>query len=267
MNWLHLKHSLLRTPLERPAQHLRVVAQLVTRMQHPELHELFLEERRIERILRHILRVDSNCIDAGSHIGSFLSLLMRIAPHGNHVAFEPVAEKARWIKQKFPEVDVHNLALGEKHETLKFYQNLSRPGFSGFGNHASRMDKVIALNVGCEMLDNVIRVDRRYEFLKIDVEGAELLVLKGSREMIARDTPMIFFESSHDGAEKLGLKRDDLFAFFVSELRYDVFLVKDYLENRPPLTIDEFQRAAIYPFQAFNFLAAHRLQYRPAGVR
>jgi len=53
----------------------------------------------------------------------------------------------------------------------------------------------------------------------------------------------------------LGFKRDDLFTFFVDELGYKVFLVKDFLEKRAALDLTGFQRAAVYPFQAFNFLA------------
>lgn len=73
--------------------------------------------------------------------------------------------------------------------------------------------------------------------------------------MIARDRPIILFESSHDGAEKLGLKREDLFALLTDELGYEIFLIKDFLQQQAPLDLAGFQEAALYPFQAFNFLA------------
>jgi FkbM family methyltransferase len=258
MTWLYVKHLLLRTPLERSALKLRDISGIFKRMRHPELREIYLEEERIEQTIRRLIRPDSNCIDIGSHIGSFLSLLMRFAPRGKHVAFEPVPEKALWLKRKFPEVEVRNLALGDKHERLSFYQNASQPGFSGFAKSIASQDKVVELIVECEKLDNIVGADRRYDYVKIDVEGAELLVLKGASGMIARDTPIILFESSHDGAAKLGLKREDLFALFVDEFGYDVFLIDDFLKNRTALTLREFESAAVYPFKAFNFLAVPR---------
>jgi FkbM family methyltransferase len=228
------------------------------RIRHPELREIYLEQERTEQALRQVIKPDSNCIDIGSHIGSSLSLLLRYAPQGKHIAFEPVPEKALWLRRKFPEVDVKNMALGDKRERLTFYQNVSRPGYSGLASDLASADKIVRLTVECETLDNIVAAEGRYDYIKIDVEGAELLVLKGARQTITRNRPVILFESGHDGAAKLGLKREDLFAFFVDELRYDVFLVKGFLENMPPLTLAGFKEAAVYPFQAFNFLAIAR---------
>ena len=255
MKWLYFKHLLVRTPLEQPAQHLRDLAGFPRRRRYPELHEIYVEQDRIEQAMRQIIQPDSNCIDIGCHVGSSLSLIMRRSPHGRHLAFEPVPEKAMWLSRKFPEVEVKPLALGDKREKRAFYENTSRPGFSGFAKDLTSHDKVVELTVECEMLDNVVDASRSYAYVKIDVEGAELLVLKGARQMIARDHPVILFESSHDGAAKLGLKREGLFAIFTDELGYAVFLLKDFLEKRLPLTLDGFQKAAVYPFQAFNFLA------------
>lgn len=259
MTWLYTKHLLLRTPLEKPAYQLRAMLGTFGRIRHPDLREIYLEEGRIEQMMRQVIKKDSNCIDIGCHIGSFLSLLVRLAPEGRHIAFEPVPDKAIWLKKKFPEVEVNALALGDKHDQLTFYQNLSRPGFSGFTKDSSRQDNVVELAVQCERLDNIVRRDCRYDFVKIDVEGAELLVLKGAHEMIARDAPLILFESSHDGAARLGLKREDLFVMFL-ELGFDVFLIKDFLEKQPPLTLRDFHLAAVYPFRAFNFLAVSRFR-------
>jgi hypothetical protein len=41
-------------------------------------------------ILAAALRPDSNCIDIGAHGGDVLADMLRLAPHGRHVAFEPL---------------------------------------------------------------------------------------------------------------------------------------------------------------------------------
>jgi FkbM family methyltransferase len=268
MTGLYVKHLLLRTPLEAPALRFRHLAHGIRRLRHPELSEIFMEPYWIEQVERHVIEADSNCIDIGCHIGSSLSSIIRYAGRGKHLAIEPVPEKASWIKRKFPEVDVRAIALSDKRDLITFYRNVSRPGFSGFAKPTEDRDETVPISVNCERLDDIVRTDLRYSFIKLDVEGAELLVLKGARNMISRDRPIILFESSHDGASTLGLRRDDLFLLLVDGFDYKVFLIKDYLEGRPELSLRGFQRAAEYPFQAFNFLAVPReMPQRPLSAQ
>jgi hypothetical protein len=42
-----------------------------------------------------------------------VSLLMKLAPDGRHMAVEPTPEKARWLRKKFPEVEVRAEALDD----------------------------------------------------------------------------------------------------------------------------------------------------------
>jgi hypothetical protein len=49
------------------------------------------------------------------------------------------------------------------------------------------------------------------DFVKIDVEGAEFLVLEGATELLAsKDAPVILFEVNEDTAQKLGLETADV---------------------------------------------------------
>jgi len=128
----------------------------------------------------------------------------------------------------------------------------------GFASYFEPGDEIAEVAVDCARLDDFTGPNRRYAYVKIDVEGAELLVLRGARQTIDRDRPLILFESSHNGAPRLGLSREGLFAYFIEELQYNVFLVGDFLEKRSPLNLAGFHKAAEYPFQAFNFLAISR---------
>lgn len=189
MTMLYVKSLLVRTPLERPAQRLRDFAGIVERRKNPELHEIHVEHDRIEQAMQQIVYDGMNCIDIGCHIGSSLSSMLHYSPRGRHIAFEPIPGKAQWLRRKFPEVQVRELALGEKRERLTFFQNVSRPGFSGFAKGSATEDEIVEQIVDCEMLDNVAGADRNFGFIKIDVEGAEILVLKrGASVDCARQT-------------------------------------------------------------------------------
>lgn len=251
---LYCKHLLVRTPLEGWARRLRHAAGLWRVLRHPGLRDVYFEEWHVERLLRALVKPDSNCVDVGAHIGSTLSSLVALAPRGRHLAFEPVARKAAWLRRRFPEVDVRAVALGETTGYVSFGENLSRPGYSGLGA-AGGGDRVRTVTVECDRLDNVVGPDRRVDFLKVDAEGAELLVLRGAAGMLKRDRPAVLFESTPGGAEKLGTTRGHLFDFLTTELGYSVYLIKDHLRGGPPLDLAAFDRSHQYPFRAFNYLA------------
>ena len=72
---------------------------------------------RIAPLLLHLrlllafsLSADSNCIDVGSHRGDVLREMVRLAPLGTHVAYEPVPESCAQLVAAFPQVDVRQAA-------------------------------------------------------------------------------------------------------------------------------------------------------------
>src|SRR5689334_3504563 len=101
---LFVKSLLVRTPLEAATKQLRWLLEAKKRREHPELWELYLEDRRLCEVLQRLLANDSCGVDVGAHIGSFLSLLMTYAPNGRHVAFEPSTTKSKWLTRRFPDV-------------------------------------------------------------------------------------------------------------------------------------------------------------------
>jgi FkbM family methyltransferase len=233
-------------------------------MRHPELREIFMEEHRfIDRAFDRLICRDSNCVDIGCHIGSVLSEFCKRAPDGHHVAVEAVPEKAAWLKRKFPDVDVHHCALSDHEGQITFYEDRKRPGFSGLGRSSSD-GAVEEITVPCSTLDRVVE-DRRVDFIKIDVEGAEELVLRGSGNVLANQRPTIVFESGPAGAEHLGLSVAGLFQYVTDELNYRVYTPRGFCESSSALTEAEFLEAHKYPFTAFNYLALPSEQEQESG--
>ena len=251
---LYWKHVLIRTPLERPARWLQRSAKRWHVLRHPGLRAVFDEEREIDRLLESVVRPGSNCVDVGAHIGSTLSDIVRRSPRGKHLAFEPVPRKAAWLRRKFPEVEVREVALADRTGTVTFAEDRKRPGFSSIAHAGS--PPAGEFTVPCDRLDNIVDPARRVGFLKIDVEGAELLVLRGATELIRRDRPTILFESGPGGAEKFGFSREQLFRFLAEDLGYSVYLIGEYMRGRGPLDLPTFHECHVYPFRAFNYVAA-----------
>src|SRR5262249_662041 len=141
------------------------------RHQHPELLDIYLEEHRIQIILRRILSDDSCGIDVGAHIGSFLSLLLRYAPYGHHLAIEASPTRGRRLQKKFPKVMVINAALSDETGVSGFIENSKEPGYSRLTTEGG------TCKVPTMRLDEIDIA--RVELIKLDIEGGELNALRG----------------------------------------------------------------------------------------
>jgi FkbM family methyltransferase len=250
-----LKQAVVRTPLEGIAKFARRIAGAPALLRHPELRELWLEEARMGRLIAKVLRDSSNCVDVGAHLGINLSQFVRRAPRGRHMAFEPNPEQAAWLQVKFPEVEVHQLAVSDASGEVEFHHNETRSGFSGLRRIEERGDSIRTYKVKVAPLDSVLPEGHRVDLLKAVVEGAELSVLRGAEGVLRRDRPLILFECVPTNLQLFGANPRDVFQFLATRHGYSIFLFKDYLGGRGPLDLARFEAAQNYPFQAFKFFA------------
>lgn len=251
----YIAHRLIGTPLEPVARNLRDLTQLKQRIQHPELHEIYQESSLIDAALPKIINDSSmNCIDIGAHLGSVLSIIKQLSPHGKHLAIEPIPYKYKWLKQKYPDIEVLQVAVSDTVGEVDFYLQPQRSGFSGLRLHASDDEQVEVFKVNCVELDDIIPPDKKIGFIKIDVEGGELAVLRGSEYILQNSRPSIVFECTNSGLSAHNIQPVDMYEFFDAR-SYSIFLVKDWLSDKEPLVYEEFLKSMQYPFQAFNFLA------------
>jgi hypothetical protein len=62
-------------------------------------------------LLEDVLEPASDCLDVGAHAGSVLAEMVRMAPEGRHVAWEPLPEFAARLREAHPGVEVREAAL------------------------------------------------------------------------------------------------------------------------------------------------------------
>ena len=250
-----LASTLIGTPLQYPAEKLKWAMGIPARLRYPELREIYLEPQRIDELMAATIKDGMNCIDVGCHLGSVLQRIVRLSPHGSHVAVEPLPYKAAWLRQKFPDVEVHQIALGDEDGVVEFFYNRRTSGYSGLREHQS-VGKTERLQVECRRLDDIVPAYRAIAFLKVDVEGGEYMVLRGARTIIHRSRPIILFECTNSGLASFGYSIAEIYSFFTNELGYRIFLIKDWLSGEAPLTFSELETSMSYPFRAFNYVAA-----------
>lgn len=189
-------------------------------------------------------------IDIGAHIGSIISEVQRSDNSIHIVAIEAIPEKVINLKKQFPQVRFFECALGEENATVSFYVNERESGYSSLLSPEDAKNSIVReITVQLRKLDEVEEFEN-VDAIKIDVEGAELGVIKGATETIKRNMPIIMFESA-PGETKT---KEEIWRVFDS-LGYGIHLPNRLAHNDKAFSEDCFMDSHIYPRYTTNYFA------------
>jgi FkbM family methyltransferase len=156
-------------------------------------------ELLLRRCYRRFLRPGHVVLDVGSHVGLHLEqFLDLVGPSGRAVAFEPIPALADALASKYRDrsnVDIRNMALADKPGRSAFLVLHKALGMSGFKQRAGSGDQgAEKITVEIDTLDRQASDLRRLDYIKIDIEGAEIDCLRGARQTVNRFRPLISVE-------------------------------------------------------------------------
>jgi FkbM family methyltransferase len=148
------------------------------------------EWRFVERFLQPGMTV----LDIGAHHGYYTLLASRKAgPRGKVIAFEPSPRERRRLHLHIRlngcrNVETEDCALGETEGTAQLYLVLGTDSGCNSLRKPAVTEQTELIPVRIERLDRVLqeRGIGKVDFIKLDVEGAELSVLKGATELLHR---------------------------------------------------------------------------------
>lgn len=136
--------------------------------------------------LRRELRNGMTFLDVGAHIG-YISLIAStlVGPSGKVHAIEPFDDNVRYLRKNVrlnqaSNIEIHEVAAGAVNRTRQFHVTGSSDSNSFFAHPNTPTVRKIA--VVEKRLDDLI--SGPVHAVKIDVEGAELLVLEGMRQIL-----------------------------------------------------------------------------------
>jgi FkbM family methyltransferase len=232
-----LTQIVLRTPLGEP---MRRLYRLICPLSPAEKNSRYDAETLA--VMQRILKKDSNCVDVGAHSGSILRLILECAPRGQHFAFEPLPDFAKGLRASFAHVRVFELALSDTAGRVSFQRVVADPAYSGMRRreYPSGLDEIQVITVQAERLDNVIPDDLAVAFIKIDVEGAELGVLRGAASVIKRCRPFIVFEHGLGAADHYGTTPANVYDLLTGQCGLQVNLMRRWLLGKSPFTRASF---------------------------
>ena len=194
--------------------------------------------------MRRVLKPDSNCIDVGAATGEVLRFMQVLAPNGKLHAFEPIPSQAAELRARFPDVQVHELALSDETGQSDFFVVEDDPCISvlrdpqeirrltGDSQISDWHEQVTAIQVTTCQLDDLLDANETIDFIKMDVEGAELSVFRGALRTLAESHPIVVFEYSGPRVNQL-YGATNLFDT-LNDVGYCVSSLEGWLAGGPP---------------------------------
>ena len=188
-------------------------------------------EPHLTRFYREHLKPGMTFIDVGANIGYFTVLASRlVGPEGRVIAFEPNSENCRLIllslnKNRLGNVTLHPIGLSNQTGLAFFTTGLGTNG----GFISSTSTESILLDPNCTVIPTMrlddLLADTPVNFLKMDTEGAEGMIVAGARNLIERNHPIITSEFTPELLPGIsGVSGEAYLAYFQS-LGYRIFMI------------------------------------------
>src|SRR5688572_25806156 len=176
-----------------------------------------LYERDTERVIRKILRAGMHFVDVGANIGYFTVLAAKlVGPAGRVDAFEPdPINRARLMKHVeqnavTDRVRVHAVGLGAEPGKVTLYHPKGAENHGSASIFQSAVGEGDAFSIDIARADQLI--DRVPDLIKMDIEGAELLAIRGMTRLLnGENPPAMIIEHNHETARAAGHSMADVF--------------------------------------------------------
>ena len=162
---------------------------------------LFFEAMELEE-LRKMVKPGAHVVDVGANTGNHTVFFAGPMKAASVTPFEPLPAASQALRASVARNGLENVDLSRLGTGVSDSEGRARLVFSGRGGlGATSLEADSTGEIIVAPLDSM--VSGRVDLLKIDVEGMEMSVLAGSRELIRRWAPMIFVEIANRNTQPL----------------------------------------------------------------
>ena len=186
----------------------------------------------LTNLFRRIVQPDDVVFDIGANLGLHTLTFSKLAR--KVLAFEPnplLVPNLRKTVASLPNVRLLEMCLADVDSTVSFHISLENHLLSSMANRAGQ--KTEALAVEARSIDSLIADGTvpKPQVLKVDVEGAEMLVFRGAEKLLSGDEAprFVVFEELNtpsSPSEQLGIVSKEA-AEYLRSKGYNLFLITD----------------------------------------
>lgn len=186
-------------------------------------------EHETSSILNKLINKNDIAVDVGAHIGYYTMLLSGlVGKKGRVYSFEPDPTSFKLLKKNVKHNHYDERVTCEKRVVSNSNKivSLSLNPRGGEENTLKEMEKWEKIDVKSLKLDDYF--DEKIDFIKIDVEGAEPLVIEGMQNLLEKYRPTIVMEYLPDqwecDIENKFENKPKLVFSYLKKLEYDFYL-------------------------------------------
>lgn len=179
------------------------------------------ETAMVEYFLEEIRHVDGDFLDVGANVGIYSILFRdRIDDGSRALAFEPLESNVDRIKSNaelngIDDIEVYPVALGDRNGKAEVHYDPSNVGAASLAARQGALRRTIDVR----RLDDLKLPSENIGIVKIDVEGAELDVLKGAKSTLSSSRPGLLVELHPEILDDRGQSLEGLLSL-VADLGY-----------------------------------------------
>jgi len=217
-------------------------------------------EPHVERVLRQLLAEGSVFVDIGANVGWHSALAATLVGDAGLVyAVEPNPENAKLIAEtirhnnNLTNMRLLPFALSEQAGYATFRSAIGSNGGFADRDRSEIIDPSVTIVPTVRFDDLGIG---HVDVIKIDVEGAEPMVLRGATKTIERDHPSIIFEFSCEMTERVGGVSPQAHLEMIESFGYRLSVIERGTGELLPIgTIDELLSGWGDPLRIEDFVA------------
>jgi FkbM family methyltransferase len=176
------------------------------------LEQLGSWEQETLDICKSVLKEDSSVIEVGAHIGTHTIPMSHMCSQGNIFAFEmqkPIFQllNSNIVLNKCNNVHTYMEVVLDK-DDVELIGEINYPAMEGYNSgylSYERIKQTPRYPVNVITLDKKFNEIKKLDLIKIDAEGHEIQVLKGSLNLIKKFKPVILTEYDSNRQEIIDL--------------------------------------------------------------
>ncbi|MBI0534678.1 FkbM family methyltransferase [Roseomonas sp. KE2513] len=207
----------------------------------------------VKRVFSSHLSLGDVVVEGGAfHGGHTLAMLRHVAPLGHVIAFEPSEHATKTLLARAERddltyaIDVRQVALADYNGEAEFHRVNEAPGRSGLAWSSAIAERAGDFTVSRSLvpvmrLDDALAGVPRIRMVTLDLEGGELVALRGAGRILSEARPLLLFRNSRARAAELYGYTPEEFCGFFGSAGYELYNIlgfrfeaRDWTTGRQP---------------------------------